>query len=105
MRHNSLQVGDRVEERLRKKIALWKRQYISKGGRLTLIKSTLSNTLIYTMSLFRIPIHFVNWNTVSSSKRKGGLGIRRLRKVEQVPAQKMELEASCGGQPFLERSN
>ena len=55
MRHNSLQAWDRVEERFRKKLVLWKRQYISKGGRLTLIKSTFSNMSIYTMSLFRIP--------------------------------------------------
>ena len=40
MRCNSLQVWDGVEESFRKKLALWKRQYISKWGRLTLIKST-----------------------------------------------------------------
>ena len=81
-----------MEERFRKNLALWKRQYISKGGRLT-----LSNMPIYTMSLFRIPkrvksrlekiqrdflwgggnqdrkIHLVNWNTVCT---KGGLGIQ-----------------------------
>ena len=55
MRRNSLQVWDGVEERFRKRLALWKRQYISKGGRLTLVKSTLSNLPIYTMSLFWIP--------------------------------------------------
>ena len=55
MRRNSLQVCDGVEERFRKKLALWKRQYISKGGRLTLIKSNLISFLTYTMSLFWIP--------------------------------------------------
>ena len=55
MRCNSVQVWDGIEERFRKKLALWKRQYISKGGRLTLIKSTLSNLPIYTMSPFWIP--------------------------------------------------
>ena len=44
-----------MEERFWKKLALWKRRYISKEGRLTLIKSTLSNMPIYTMSMFRIP--------------------------------------------------
>ena len=33
-------VWDGVEERVRRRFALWKRQYISKGGRITLIKST-----------------------------------------------------------------
>ena len=55
MRRNSIQVWDVVKKKFRKKLTLQKRQYISKGGRLTLIKSTLSNLPIYTMSLFRIP--------------------------------------------------
>ena len=96
-----------MEERFRMKLALWKRQYISKEGRLTLIKSTLSNMMIYTMSLFWIPknvksrfeniqqdflwgrgnqdrkIHLVNWNTMCTSKRKGGLGILKLEKLNK----------------------
>ena len=53
-KHNSTTVWDGVEENFRKRLALWKRQYISKGGRLILIKSTLSNMLVNTMSLFRL---------------------------------------------------
>ena len=34
---------DGVEERVKRRLALWKRQYISKGGRITLIKSTLAS--------------------------------------------------------------
>ena len=69
---------------------------------MTLSKSTLSNLPIYTLSLFRIPkgvksrlekiqwdflwgggnldtkIHLVNWETVCTSKKGGGLGIRSL---------------------------
>ena len=55
MRRNSATVWDGVEERFRRKLALWKKQYISKGGRLTLIRSTLSNLPICLMSLFRLP--------------------------------------------------
>ena len=44
-----------MEERFRNTLALWKRQYISKGGRLTLIRSVLSNMPTYLLSLFRIP--------------------------------------------------
>ena len=96
-----------MEERFKKKLTLRTRQYISKGGRLTLIKSTLFNMPVYTMSLFRIPkrvksrlekiqwdflwgggnrdrkIHLVNWNTMCTSKRKGGLGILRLEKLNK----------------------
>ena len=46
---------DGVEERFQRRLALWKRQYISKGGRLTLIRSTLSNMPIYYMSILRMP--------------------------------------------------
>ena len=55
MCRNSTAVWDGVEERFKKKLAIWKKQYISKGGRLTLIRSTLSNLPIYIMSFFRIP--------------------------------------------------
>ena len=50
-----MSVWDGVEERFRKKLAIWKRLYISKGGRLTLIRSTLSNLPLYAMSLFHLP--------------------------------------------------
>ena len=48
-------VWDGIEERFRKRLAMWKRQYISKGGRITLIRSTLSNLLIYFMSILQLP--------------------------------------------------
>ena len=34
---------------------MWKRQYISKGGRLSFIRSTLSNMPIYYMSILCMP--------------------------------------------------
>ena len=54
-KHNSVRVWEGIEEKFRKRLAVWKRQYISKGGRLTLIRSTLSNLPIYLLSLFRLP--------------------------------------------------
>ena len=53
--HKSMAVWDGVEERFRKRLAKWKRQFISKGGRMTLIRSTLSSMPIYLMSLLQIP--------------------------------------------------
>ena len=53
--YKSTRVWDAVEERFRKRLSLWKRQYLSKGGHLTLLKSTLSSLPTYFLSLFVIP--------------------------------------------------
>ena len=53
--HKSVAIWDGVEVRFRKRLAMWKRQLISKGERITLIRSTLSSMPIYLMSLLRIP--------------------------------------------------
>ena len=53
--HKTSSSWDGVEERMRRRLAQWKRQYISKGGRITLIKSTLASIPIYLLSLICIP--------------------------------------------------
>ena len=40
-------VWDRVVERVQRRLAGWKKYYLSKGGKLTLIKSTLSSIPTY----------------------------------------------------------
>ena len=52
--HNSVAVWDGVE-RFCRRLALWKRYFISKGERITFIRSTLSSMPIYNMSLFHMP--------------------------------------------------
>jgi len=47
-------------ERLRGRLASWKRIYQSKGGRVILIKSTLSNLSTDCLSLFPIPTSVAN---------------------------------------------
>ncbi|RVW25474.1 putative ribonuclease H protein [Vitis vinifera] len=104
----ALALEDGVEERFRRRFALWKRNYISKGGRIPLIRSTLSSMPIYLMSLLRMPRvvslrlekiqrdflwgggalerkpHLVNWESVCSDIRKGGLGVRRLSTLNRA---------------------
>ena len=46
-----------IIERMEKKLSSWKRLYLSKGGRLTLLKSILSSLPTYYLSLFNIPQH------------------------------------------------
>ena len=45
-----------ILEKVEKRLAGWKRLYLSKGGRVTLIKSTLSNFSTHFLSLFPIPV-------------------------------------------------
>ena len=54
-KHKAVGVWDSIEERIRKRLASWKIQYISKGGRATLIRSTWSSLPIYYLSLFQMP--------------------------------------------------
>ena len=54
-KHKALGVWNSVKERSQKRLASWKIQYISKGGRVTLIHSSLSGLPIYYLSLFRMP--------------------------------------------------
>lgn len=100
-KHKAATIWDGVEE-FSKKLSIWKRQYISKGGTVTLIRSTISNLPIYLLSLFRKPLkvkerlekmqrsflwgesdlprkfHLGNWKNVFMSKEQRGLGIRKL---------------------------
>lgn len=91
-----------VLEKLKLKLASWKKRLLSFAERLTLIKSVLSSLLTYYLSLFKIPagvakeieklqssflwggfdlrkkVHLVKWDVVTLNKRFGGLGVRRI---------------------------
>ena len=49
-----------ILEKMERKLASWKKLYLSMGGRVTLIKSTLSNLPTYFLSLFPIPASMAN---------------------------------------------
>ena len=49
-----------ILEKIERRLAGWKHLYLSKGGRVTLIKSTLSNLPTYFLSLFPIPATVAN---------------------------------------------
>ena len=96
-----------VMERLEKRLALWKAKYLYLGGRITLIKSVLSNLPLYFLSLFKCPVEIINpieklqrdflwqgfevkkksplvrWQMVCKSK-KGGPGIRPIKSMNQA---------------------
>ena len=97
-----------ILEKVERRLAGWKKLYLSKGGRLTLLKSTLSSLLTYYLSLFTIPKHvaarneklqrnflwgglgdgfkhhLVGWDTVCSPLAHGGLGVRKVEVFNRV---------------------
>ena len=58
--YKTASVWNPILERMEKKLSGWKHLYLSKGGRLTLVKSTLSSLPTYYLSLSVIPIPVAN---------------------------------------------
>uniref|UniRef100_A0A2N9GDX6 Reverse transcriptase domain-containing protein n=1 Tax=Fagus sylvatica TaxID=28930 RepID=A0A2N9GDX6_FAGSY len=104
----SKSIWDPILEKIERKLSGWQHMYLSKGGRITLIKSTLSSLPTYFMSLFPIPVsvalridkiqrdflwggmgegkkfHLVNWSQVCQPLKMGGLGVRNLLLFNQA---------------------
>ena len=51
-----LAIWNLIIEKIERRLAGWQKIYLSKGGRLTLLKSTLSSLPTYYLSLFSIPV-------------------------------------------------
>ena len=92
---------------MERRLGGWKWLYLSKGGKLTLLKSTLSNLPTYFLSLFHLPsdvacrieklqrdclwnglgdqpkFHLVNWAKVCEPLQNGGLRVKNLRLFNQ----------------------
>ena len=64
--HKSLSIWNPILEKIERKLAWWKKLYFSKGGRLTLLKSTLSSipTLFFLLLFFYLFSPFLHmWLT------------------------------------------
>lgn len=94
-----------VLDKLKSRLAGWKRRLLSFASRLTLIKAVTSSLPIYYLSLFKMPegvatefgklqarflwggselkkkLHIVKWEEISKSVEQGRLGIKRVREV------------------------
>jgi hypothetical protein len=96
----SKSIWDPILEKMERKLSGWQRMYLSKGSRVTLIKSTLSSLPTYFLSLFPLPVsvamciekiqrdflwgdigeerksHLVKWSQICQPLKWGGLGFR-----------------------------
>jgi hypothetical protein len=54
--YKAMSVWDPIIKKMERRLADWKKLYLSKGGCLTLLKSTLSSLPTYFLSLFTIPV-------------------------------------------------
>ncbi|GKD41149.1 RNA-directed DNA polymerase, eukaryota, partial [Tanacetum coccineum] len=94
-----LKAWDETILKLKSRLSKWKINTLSIGGRLTLLKSVLGSTPIYSMSLYKVPksilnlleslrrnffngvqgderkISWVKWSKVLASRKHGGLGV------------------------------
>uniref|UniRef100_A0A0V0HH42 Putative ovule protein n=1 Tax=Solanum chacoense TaxID=4108 RepID=A0A0V0HH42_SOLCH len=101
-KNKEVEVWNEVQERYERKLSRLKNQYLSLGGRITLIKSVMDALPTYMMSLFPIPrsiekkinksrrvflwqgnkeklgYNLVKWDVVTLNKMRGGLGIKKL---------------------------
>lgn len=90
------------------RLATWKARMLSIGGRVVLIKAVLESLPIYYFSLYKAPrkvietlerimrkflwtgsnvgnkVHWVCWDRVTTPKKYGGLGIKRLEVVNEA---------------------
>lgn len=106
--YRSKMTRNHVLEKIHKRLTGWKGVHLSKGGRVTLIKSVLASLPTYFLSLFVIPTsmandiekcqrdflwgkgrgdtgpHLVAWEDVYKPKMNGGLGFKRIRNVNKA---------------------
>ncbi|CAL5355041.1 unnamed protein product [Camellia sinensis] len=96
-----------VVDKVKSKLAGWKRKMLSFAGRLILVKTVTSALPVFYLSLFKLPegvaseldrlqatflwggseqvrkIHMIKWEDLSKGMDQGGLGIRNLRNVNK----------------------
>ena len=58
--YKSPSIWNPILEKFKRRLVGWKKLYLSKGGRLTLLKSTLSSLPTYYSSLFTILTNVAN---------------------------------------------
>lgn len=94
-------------EKIRNKVAGWKLQLLSRGGRLILLRHVLSSLPLHILSVIYIPkvtldwinsilanflwvevegrrqLHWRSWSKICKPTNEGGLGLRDLHEVQK----------------------
>ncbi|KAM2375829.1 hypothetical protein ACFXTH_044543 [Malus domestica] len=107
-RPRAIKFWDPVVETMERRLQSWKKAFLSREGKLTLIQSVLGSLPIYYMSLFKIPCrvkrrleklmkgflwegveegkktHLVRWELVTKNKEERGLGVGNLRNQNEA---------------------
>jgi hypothetical protein len=97
-----------IKEKIWQRLQGWKQKILSQAGREILIKAVVQAIPAFSMSCFKLPmslcqdievlirkfwwgnggsqrkIHWVNWDTLCTSKRQGGMGFRDMRKFNDA---------------------
>ncbi|XP_026378147.1 uncharacterized protein LOC113272539 [Papaver somniferum] len=105
-------VWDEVIKRMEVKLASWKKKFLSKDGRLVLIRSFLASLPIYFISLIHMPVSvekklnqlmrrflrdsnedrrkmsWVSWLKICNPKKLGGLGVKDLSSTSKALKEK-----------------
>ena len=123
--HKEETIWNLVLEKIERRLARWKMMYLSKGGKVTLIKNTLSSLPTFFLSLCPIPVKVANymeklqrdflwsgidalkiplveWAKVCMSMHNGGLGIWWLRIFNSALLGKIVMEIWNGERCPLE---
>ncbi|KAK9065169.1 hypothetical protein SSX86_016552 [Deinandra increscens subsp. villosa] len=104
----SIKAWEPIINKFKSRLSKWKANLLSIGGRMTLVSSVLGSLSTYFLSIFRIPkqvdiileglrakffwgsddlkrrMHWVKWDIILASKKKGGLGIGSLDALNQA---------------------
>lgn len=122
------EIWDGIIEKIERKLALWKSQYLSLGGRFTLINFMLDSLPTYVMSRFPIPseviktlialrrnflsqgnktessFNLVKWSS-STRQELWGFGSKESQVAEQKPAKQVAMEVQPEGACTVERGD
>ncbi|XP_026419852.1 uncharacterized protein LOC113315817 [Papaver somniferum] len=104
-----------VIERMRKKLAPWKRKFLNKAGRVTLIKSSLESIATYFLPVYYLPVAVEKqlnsimrkflWGEDDENKKMSWISWKRICKVTESMGRSLWFGISKANEDFHEAVN